>query len=1184
MAIIYGGLNKATYGTSGDDTIYGNAGNVGAVGLTDALYGEDGNDRLISRALDATLTGGAGDDIFYYTKRVNGRDVITDFTIGQDRLDLSNLGVSDISQVALFTSQIGGDTLIALSPKGSNGLYYNSITLKGVDAATLLANPDNFVFANGAGVTVPYYRGALFATRLGGTLTASDNNILVGGIGNDTLYGGTTACGGAGNDTIVGSQVQYGGDGNDSLDNGLTQYGGAGNDILKHSNGVTTMTGGDGADIFVLGADRVGSVTITDFTPGVDKIDLSGTRISDIATLTSLLSDRGAAAFMQAAGLQVTISGVPTATLLSNPANFIFDTTTGADVFHSAGGNDIYVGTAWNDTYYGSSGNSWANGGAGDDSLYGGTGNETLIGGAGNDLIDGGAGNDTLTGSDGADVFRYSVRNFGQDTITDFQIGVDTLDLSGLGFYDKAALAWAASQSGNDTVIRTVWNQVINTITIKGVTPAQLLSTPGAVTLAHLDSGQPITGSTKGIYGSQILGTAGQDVIQAGGQDTVYGLGGSDTIIGPFAIAYGGAGNDIITSDGKASLYGGIGADTLTSLRGEGIFTGGAGADIFDIKPGPRVWQIGGDDPSYAITITDFTPGEDRIKMEVPELASYWLIVNASRQVGADTVITGGYLTLTLTGVDRATLLANVRNFIFPHVDTVETFYSFSDPVTNVPFNITIGTDHADTIQAVVSTGVSHTKVYAGAGNDIITGSVGDDLLSGGAGKNTFVFAAGPIGDDTITDFKIGQDHLNLTAQGVVDAATLAALSAHVTQDGGDTVITLATGTIRLTNVNAVDLLADPANFGVNIHTIIGSGIVNGTAGPDIIVGQGGNDTLIGGAGNDTLYGGAGDDTLTGGAGRDVFVLDNAQSGYDTITDFQVGKDRLNVSQLGFYDPATLATHAVQFGQAVVLALQTAAGQLTVTIDNITMADLFGDRSNFVLAPVPYAQRTTVVADGTVGGFTIGQDKLDVSGLGISDRATFSALAHQVGADTVITINHGTDPADVITLSGVDTARLVSSASNFVFDTAGGKPVITGTDAADTLLGTRGANVIHGGAGNDVLFGGAGADKLYGDAGNDVLYGGAGADRFIFAQGDGHDTIADFNHDQGDRIDLSGIFNADSHLHLVTGGFTAPLQVQLVVHDGMTSIEINLDNDLTTIDQQIDVITATPVIASDLIL
>ncbi|MHA6963749.1 retention module-containing protein [Zobellella denitrificans] len=69
----------------------------------------------------------------------------------------------------------------------------------------------------------------------------------------------------------------------------------------------------------------------------------------------------------------------------------------------------------------------------GDDVVYGTDGNDILIGGAGDDILIGGLGNNTLTGGDGADIFRFIEADAGSvNTITDFEKGIDQLDLSEL--------------------------------------------------------------------------------------------------------------------------------------------------------------------------------------------------------------------------------------------------------------------------------------------------------------------------------------------------------------------------------------------------------------------------------------------------------------------------------------------------------------------------------------------------------------------------------------------------------------------------------------------------------------------------------------------------------------------------------------------------------------------------------
>jgi hypothetical protein len=87
-----------------------------------------------------------------------------------------------------------------------------------------------------------------------------------------------------------------------------------------------------------------------------------------------------------------------------------------------------------------------------------------------------------------------------------------------------------------------------------------------------------------------------------------------------------------------------------------------------------------------------------------------------------------------------------------------------------------------------------------------------------------------------------------------------------------------------------------------------------GDTGNDVLVGLGGNDLLIGGVGSDLLVGGPGTDVLTGGPGADIFQWSGVD-GLDTITDFNVGEDILDLSPLFVasgipYDPQVFDVNA----------------------------------------------------------------------------------------------------------------------------------------------------------------------------------------------------------------------------------------------------------------------------------
>ena len=87
-------------GNSGANRLNGGAGN-------DRLVGGNGIDRLTGGVGNDTITGGSGNDIFQINSGL-GRDVITDYTPGKDRIKL----LGGLAENDLTFSYVGGHTRI----------------------------------------------------------------------------------------------------------------------------------------------------------------------------------------------------------------------------------------------------------------------------------------------------------------------------------------------------------------------------------------------------------------------------------------------------------------------------------------------------------------------------------------------------------------------------------------------------------------------------------------------------------------------------------------------------------------------------------------------------------------------------------------------------------------------------------------------------------------------------------------------------------------------------------------------------------------------------------------------------------------------------------------------------------------------------------------------------------------
>jgi Ca2+-binding RTX toxin-like protein len=861
--------NNNLFGNAGNDTLRGGGGADSLDGGdgNDILQGGDGADQLSGGRNNDELTGGAGQDSFSFSRSTLppvtdfGVDVITDFSVADDLLNVSNVPeLTSLDAVLARATANAQGVLIQINP--ANSIQLNGVTLADLPSVRFFFSP----IVGTAGDDV------LDGTSIGESINGFDGNDVIngrggadflnGGNGNDTLNGGDDAdqlLGTAGNDLLngeAGSDFMDGGSGDDTL------TGGAGNDSFRSSISSFPL-GTHGRDVFV------------DFSVTDDRLDLGG-----IASMTSR-DALNAAAAQVGPDVVITIDATSSITLrnltlaqlananvtfapfVGTAGNDVLNGSSGADNIQGLGGDDTIAGNDGNDNLFGGDGNDDLTGGEGNDTLSGELGNDILRGGAGSDFLHAGAGNDTLSG--GAENDYFNIRDGGQDVVTDFG-GFDSLDLTWFSsLTSRAALAAASAQVGPDVVI-TVGG---NSVTLQNFTLAQLAA--ANVILA------PLTGTP----GNDVLnGTDDRDVIDGlGGDDIITGLAGGDSLSG---------------GDGNDTLDGGTDGDVLTGGNGNDTLLGQAGFDNVDGGPGNDTLTGGSEGDFFLMqsgrdTITDFA-AEDILSLNsIPAMTSRAALMAAAQQVGADVVIT--------TGPNDVITIAN---FTLAQLTTSQV--QFAPLIGTEGNDVLNGSDESDFIDGRGGDDV----LNGGAGSDQLFGRDGNDTLNGGSGSDQLIPGRG---NDTI-DGGDSSDFLDLGFDATVGAVV--DLAAGTVTDGTGGVDAIS-NVENVYGTTAGDTIAGDAG-GNQLHGFLGN---------DVLSGRGGADNVHGYDGDDTLNGGTGSDYITGGNGDDLFIF-AAGDGVDTIGDFMAGAgsdDVIDLQALPGFDSfadVLAVTADDPFGNAVI--------------------------------------------------------------------------------------------------------------------------------------------------------------------------------------------------------------------------------------------------------------------------
>ena len=472
------------------------------------------------------------------------------------------------------------------------------------------------------------------------------------------------------------------------------------------------------------------------------------------------------------------------------------------------GGNDFYRSAP------GGTVSGLVSGGTGNDAFQGGDGAEQFAGDDGQDWLAGGGGADRLTGGSGADVFSYRSASDStasqRDTITDFQSGIDRIDISALG-----VTSFTLTPSGGNTILRAVTpGGTLEVLVTGAISAADVITQPPSAMVVGTGNNDLLMAV---LSGSTLIAGEGNDALFGStGNDVLDGEGGADTL-------YGGAGNDIFIHDNSGDLIvetadGGI-DEVLTAFglilptyveigRLTGSFDGFLSGNEFDNilfgNAGNNTLRGGGGNNTIIGGL-----GVDTIYMNIGNQTSVYNAFAESRRGGADILFffenANDVIDVSALDVQYFTLGEYTRRIesggagIFSIAMTVVS-------VMTAQGELVIEVEGTPTMEAFRWTrpaGVGATlygldrddRLYGSRDNDTIEGRGGNDDLRGAAGNDTL---RGGDGGDTLTG-GIGNDTLDGGSN--VDFAIVRGTRSQYT------VTQTATGVFQVTGPDGTDTL-----------------------------------------------------------------------------------------------------------------------------------------------------------------------------------------------------------------------------------------------------------------------------------------------------------------------------------------------------------------------------------------
>lgn len=221
-------------------------------------------------------------------------------------------------------------------------------------------------------------------------------------------------------------------------------------------------------------------------------------------------------------------------------------------------------------------------------------------------------------------------------------------------------------------------------------------------------------------------------------------------------------------------------------------------------------------------------------------------------------------------------------------------------------------------------------------------------------------------------------------------------------------------------------------NAGDGMENVVGNEVlwVAYNANIENATGGSGNDSITGNALDNVLAGNAGANQLTGGSGNDTFVIASAGGAADTVTDFAVNADKLDLSAHSglYFDDLNLSTSS---GHAVLNL-----GSQTVTLNNVSHTLL--DADDFIGVSAGSGSTPGSVINGTAsGGYT--NESLTNLNLG-----TYYTLDFNSDGFTDIISHGGTYGNTLVWIDGItlEASSLITGTANYELADANGDGIM----------------------------------------------------------------------------------------------------------------------------------------------